>query len=97
MRKFSESMAWAQEGGFAIDVAVSERLNFIRKTYTHLLIELCGVGLVASVVMKSETLMSMMWPVAIIAMKAGESPSSASRMWVSTKVEKRSSLPLKCS
>ena len=57
MRKFSETVAWPRDEGFAIDVAVNERLDFIRRTYSHLLIELCGVGMVASMAMKSEVLM----------------------------------------
>jgi FtsH-binding integral membrane protein len=48
MRKFAETIAWAREGGFAIDAAVSERMAFIRRTYTLLLIQLVCVALATS-------------------------------------------------
>ncbi len=53
MRKFAEAIAWAEEGGFAIDAAVSERMAFIRRTYTTLLIQLIGVVLATSLSIKT--------------------------------------------
>ncbi|MEE8104648.1 MAG: Bax inhibitor-1 family protein [Planctomycetota bacterium] len=66
MRKFAETVAWPRDQGFAIDVAVNERLDFIRRTYSHLLIELCGVGIVASMAMKSEVLMRNLGALALV-------------------------------
>jgi len=57
MRKFAEAIAWPQDGGFAIDAAVDERVAFIRRTYVHLLIEICLVGAVASFVLKTPVLL----------------------------------------
>ena len=53
MRKFAEAISWAKEGGFAIDAAVSERMAFIRRTYTTLLIQLIGVVLATSLSIKT--------------------------------------------
>lgn len=54
MRKFADTMTWANEGGggFAIDAAVGERLGFIRKTYTHLLTMLVGVAAICALTVK---------------------------------------------
>ncbi len=53
MRKFAEAISWAKEGGFAIDAAVDERMAFIRRTYTTLLIQLIGVALATSLSIKT--------------------------------------------
>ena len=47
MRRFAETLQWADDRGFAIDAAVDERVGFIRKTYLHLTAELGAVGLLA--------------------------------------------------
>ncbi|MHC4956979.1 MAG: Bax inhibitor-1/YccA family protein [Planctomycetota bacterium] len=45
MRRFADSMSWeADQGGFAINSALNERLGFIRKTYLHLGVELMAVA-----------------------------------------------------
>ena len=45
MRRFAEQMGWAADrGGFAIDAAVDERLGFLKKTYTHLTVQILAVG-----------------------------------------------------
>ena len=59
MRKFAEAIAWAEEGGFAIDAAVSERMAFIRRTYTTLLIQLIGVVLATSLSIKTGLAMTL--------------------------------------
>ena len=60
MRRFADSMTWAQEGGgFAINAAVGERMGFIRKTYSHLLVELLGVGAVTALTINTPSLMSL--------------------------------------
>ena len=56
MRRFGETMAWAKEGGFAIDAAVNERVTFIRRTYLHLAGELGGVALATVVILQSAVL-----------------------------------------
>ena len=61
MRKFAEAIAWAEEGGFAIDAAVSERMAFIRRTYTTLLIQLIGVVLATSLSIKTGLAMKLGW------------------------------------
>ena len=53
MRRFSQAMAWPQEGGFAIDAALDERMAFIRKTYSTLFIQLIGVALATSLMVKT--------------------------------------------
>ena len=59
MRKFAEAISWAKEGGFAIDAAVSERMAFIRRTYTTLLIQLIGVVLATSLSIKTGLAMTL--------------------------------------
>ena len=45
MRRFADSMSWeTEQGGFAINAALNERLGFIRKTYLHLGVELMAVA-----------------------------------------------------
>ena len=45
MRRFADSMSWeTDQGGFAINAALNERLGFIRKTYLHLGAELMAVA-----------------------------------------------------
>jgi len=56
MRRFADTMTWADDRGFAIDAAVDERLGFIRRTYLHLIGELAGVALVTYITLQSETL-----------------------------------------
>ncbi len=53
MRRFSEAMAWPEQGGFAIDAALDERMAFIRRTYATLFIQLIGVALSTSLMVKS--------------------------------------------
>jgi len=50
-------MSWAEDRGFAIHSAVNERLGFLRRTYTHLLVEICLVGAVAFYVLHSPALL----------------------------------------
>ena len=58
MRRFADSMQWTEEGGgFAIHAALNERLGFLRRTYAHLLIEICLVGAVSSFVLKTPYLL----------------------------------------
>ena len=59
MRKFAEASSWAKEGGFAIDAAVDERMAFIRRTYTTLLIQLIGVVLATSLSIKTGLAMTL--------------------------------------
>ncbi|MHC4548791.1 MAG: Bax inhibitor-1/YccA family protein [Planctomycetota bacterium] len=59
MRRFAESMTWAEERGFAIDAAVGERMGFVRRTYVGLLIELCGVAAVTSFTIKTPALLEL--------------------------------------
>ncbi len=59
MRKFAEAISWAKEGGFAIDAAVDERMAFIRRTYTTLLIQLIGVVLATSLSIKTGLAMTL--------------------------------------
>ena len=53
MRRFSQAMAWPEQGGFAIDAALDERMAFIRRTYSTLFIQLIGVALSTSLMIKS--------------------------------------------
>ena len=53
MRRFSQAMAWPEEGGFAIDAALDERMAFVRKTYSTLFIQLIGVALATSLMVKT--------------------------------------------
>lgn len=64
MRRFAETMTWAEDGGFAIDAAVDERLGFIRRTYLHLLALLAGVAGVTTAVVLSGFQLSL--PVALV-------------------------------
>lgn len=52
MRRLAETLSWPEERGFAIDAAVDERLGFLRRTYLHLLLELCAIALVTSVAIR---------------------------------------------
>ena len=61
MRRFSQAMAWPQEGGFAIDAALDERMAFVRKTYSTLFIQLIGVALATSLMVKTG-LAEKLWP-----------------------------------
>ena len=56
MRRFAESMTWAEGSGFAIDAAVNDRVRFIRRTYLHLVGELGGVALATVVVLQNAAL-----------------------------------------
>ncbi|MFQ5843917.1 MAG: Bax inhibitor-1 family protein [Planctomycetota bacterium] len=66
MRRFSETMAWPQQGGFAIDAAVNERLGFLRRTYGALLVQLCLTGAATSVVVKANLVTPSTWPIVLI-------------------------------
>ena len=59
MRRFAETMTWAEDRGFAIDAAVGERMGFIRRTYSHLLAELFGVALVTAITISIPSLLSL--------------------------------------
>lgn len=59
MRRFADTMTWAEGGGFAIDAAVDQRMGFIRRTYGHLLAELLGVAVVTSITMSVPALLSL--------------------------------------
>ena len=56
MRRFADSMAWTEEGGFAIDAAVDERARFIRRTYLHLVGELGAVALATVLILQTPAL-----------------------------------------
>jgi FtsH-binding integral membrane protein len=56
MRRFAETMTWAEDRGFAIDAAVNERMGFLRRTYVHLLVEICAAALVSYLVLHVESL-----------------------------------------
>jgi FtsH-binding integral membrane protein len=56
MRRFSDSLAWREERGFAIDAAMDARMGFVRRTYAHLLGELAGVALVVYVALETPAL-----------------------------------------
>jgi FtsH-binding integral membrane protein len=58
MRRFADTLNWAEDRGFAIHAAVDERLGFLRRTYAFLLMEICLVAVVTSFVLKSPTLMA---------------------------------------
>ena len=53
MRRFAETMTWARAPGFAIDAALDERMAFIRRTYSTLLIQLIGVVIATSLMIKT--------------------------------------------
>ncbi|HEX5136290.1 MAG TPA: Bax inhibitor-1 family protein [Planctomycetota bacterium] len=59
MRRFADSMAWADERGFAIDAALDSRMAFVRRTYAHLLAELVGVALVVMLALRTPALQSL--------------------------------------
>jgi FtsH-binding integral membrane protein len=40
MRRFADTMTWADDRGFAIHAAVDERMGFLRRTYLHLVLEI---------------------------------------------------------
>jgi len=54
MRRFADSMTWAEDKGFAISEALDARVGFVRRTYAHLLAELVGVTLVVYLGLQSE-------------------------------------------
>ena len=61
MRRFSQAMAWPEQGGFAIDAALDERMAFIRRTYSTLFIQLIGVALATSLMIRTG-LAEKLWP-----------------------------------
>jgi FtsH-binding integral membrane protein len=67
MRRFSETMAWPEEKGFAIHAAVNERIGFLRRTYGALLMQLCLTGATTSVVIKTGLITPSTWPIVLIA------------------------------
>jgi len=56
MRRFADSMTWAEDKGFAISAALDARVGFIRRTYAHLFVELVCVTLVVALGMQSEAM-----------------------------------------
>jgi FtsH-binding integral membrane protein len=57
MRRFADSMTWAEDrGGFAISAALDARMAFVRKTYAHLLGELTGVAAIVAVGIRVQAL-----------------------------------------
>lgn len=56
MRRFADSMTWADEKGFAINAALDSRMAFVRRTYAHLLGEIVAVGLVTTIALRTEPL-----------------------------------------
>jgi len=56
MRRFADSMSWAEDRGFAISAAMDARMAFVRKTYAHLLAELIGVAAIVAVGIRVEAL-----------------------------------------
>jgi len=56
MRRFADSMPWAEDKGFAIGAALDARMAFVRRTYAHLLAELVGVALVVSLAIRTPAL-----------------------------------------
>lgn len=61
MRRFAESMAWADDKGFAISAALDSRMAFVRRTYAHLLGELAAVGLVTYLALRTPALSDLAW------------------------------------
>ena len=59
MRRFAESMPWAEDRGFAISAALDSRMAFVRRTYAHLLGELAGVALVTFIALRTPALESL--------------------------------------
>ncbi len=59
MRRFAESMPWAEERGFAISAALDSRMAFVRRTYAHLLGELAAVALVTVIALRTPALASL--------------------------------------
>ena len=53
MRRFADTLQWADDRGFAIDAAVDERMGFLRRTYLHLAGEIGAVGLVTYLALQS--------------------------------------------
>ncbi len=66
MRTFAQTVAWPEEKGFAIDAAVSDRIGFLRRTYSHLLMELCAVGAVTSLALRIPFLVHNTMPVLLV-------------------------------
>ena len=56
MRRFADSMTWADEKGFAIDAALDSRMRFVRRTYAHLLGELVAAALLVTVAVRTPAL-----------------------------------------
>lgn len=52
MRRFAESMPWADDRGFAINAAMDARMAFVRRTYAHLFAELAATALVVYVALQ---------------------------------------------
>jgi len=58
MRRFSTQLSWAaDQGGFAIDAAVDERLGFLRRTYALLTMQIALVGGIVSLIIRNEALL----------------------------------------
>jgi FtsH-binding integral membrane protein len=73
MRRFADTMTWAEDRGFAIHAAVDERMGFIRRTYAHLLGELLVVAGIAALVLNTPSLLhgvaiplAASWPVYLL-------------------------------
>jgi len=66
MRAFAETLAWPEERGFAIDAAVSDRIGFLRRTYSHLLMELCAVAAVTSLALRIPFLVRNTLPIMLV-------------------------------
>jgi hypothetical protein len=58
MRRFADSMTWAEDKGFAISAALDSRMAFVRRTYAHLLGELAGVAAVVFIALRTPALES---------------------------------------
>jgi len=56
MRRFAESMTWAEDKGFAISAALDSRMAFVRRTYAHLLGELAAVAAIVYVSLQTPAL-----------------------------------------
>jgi FtsH-binding integral membrane protein len=56
MRRFADSMTWADDKGFAISAALDSRMAFVRRTYAHLLGELVAVALVTTIALRTPSL-----------------------------------------
>ncbi len=56
MRRFADSMTWADDKGFAISAALDSRMAFVRRTYAHLLGELAAVAAIVYVAVQTPAL-----------------------------------------